>query len=55
MANPLSAMAAGPGAMPVGNRLFALAPQPQMGDVKGNYIHSPLTSKNSLKIFALNI
>ena len=34
MATPLSAMAAGPGAMPVGNRLSALAPQPQMGDVQ---------------------
>ena len=38
MATPLSAMAAGPGAMPVGNRLSALAPQPQMGDQPVNPI-----------------
>lgn len=40
MATPLSAMAAvqQPGQMPVGNRLSALAPQPQMGDQPVNPI-----------------
>jgi len=39
MATPLSAMAAvQPGQMPVGNRLSALAPQPQMGDQPENPI-----------------
>ena len=47
MATPLSAMAAvqQPGQMPVGNRLSALAPQPQMGDQPVNPIEQEYFSR----------